>query len=486
MKTMTNFGLKVLLSSLLIVGNLNAEEISLPIINKPSILEEGTQRELTLAQIAELLPWAHDSKLFLIDLLEGVQGLATNDKIDRLTSGIKQVVSDGHQLHSELFMRYILNRSLVLSKVLTSEMDMSQVGSQDAKVRVLNTSIKMAIKYYDIDMDILTKKSASPFKDFGVEYFLFLTELNKSIFDASAQYNIQRISLEWLQWDLYRDLNNAAYASQILKINNNLKIFPVNKLTDAQSITYIRQMKKVTLGMDFKSDMFKKGKTFSENSADVSNSITGSLKVGDRINYTKYSGEVFEIFNNGTVKVRFDGYSSFSTVKREDLGVAVKCFKQFCTDKIVNYKIYSGEIDEVFSNGKVKVMFYGYSAFSYVDASEVGTAIPKNNCTLKICKDSRIIFKGHPGVVDEVFDNNVLKIQYDGYSAFSYLNTSSLANDKDLGVAVLNIKTLKQDMRVNYKNYYGSAVELFDNNIVKIMFDGYSSYSYVSFDELGY
>jgi hypothetical protein len=103
----------------------------------------------------------------------------------------------------------------------------------------------MALKYYDTDKAILAKKTTAPFVIFGLDYFSFLTELNKSIFDASAQYAVERTSLEWLQWDLYRDLNNAAYAPQIVKINNSLKIFPNKKLTDAQSIASIRQMKAV-------------------------------------------------------------------------------------------------------------------------------------------------------------------------------------------------------------------------------------------------
>lgn len=257
MKTSKKLKILILLSTLTMSAVLKAETMNLPIISKPVILEEGTQRDLTQAQINELLPWAKDSKVFLVDLLENIQGLTTTDKVDRLVEGIKSVVGESSPKNSELLMRYALNRGLVINDILTAEMDSLAVGSQDAKLRVLISSIKMAIKYYDTDMAILSKKTVAPYVIFGLDYFDFLSELNKSIFDASAQYSIQRTALEWLQWDLYRDLNNASYASQIVKINNGLKTFPNKKLTDAQSIANIRLMKKLAQQLNVKATLLK-------------------------------------------------------------------------------------------------------------------------------------------------------------------------------------------------------------------------------------
>ena len=238
-------------------GTLKAQEMSLPVISKPAILEEGTQRELSKAQIAELLPWAKDSKLFLVDLLENIQGLTMQDKIDRLSEGLATVVGESASKNSELLMRYALNRGLVLNNILASEMSADAVGTADARLRVLKSSIEIALKYYETDMAILQKKSTAPYVIFGLDYFEFLSELNKSIFDASAQYSIQRTALEWLQWDLYRDLNNASYAPQIVKINNSLKTFPTKKITDAQSIANIRLMKKVAQQLNVRSTLTK-------------------------------------------------------------------------------------------------------------------------------------------------------------------------------------------------------------------------------------
>ena len=242
--TMKNKTQIIALTALLVLsGQALAQEMALPVISKPAVLEEGTQRELTISQINELLPWAKDSKIFLIDLLDNTQNLSMQDKVERMIEGLKSIVGESAPKHSELLMRYSLNRGLVIAEILEKESQAEAVGTIDAKYRILRQSIAMAIKYYEIDMAVLAKKSSAPYVLFGLDYYSFLVELNKSVFDASAQYMIQRTALEWLQWDMYRDLNNTSYAAQIVKINNGLKIFPNRKVTDAQAISYLKQMK---------------------------------------------------------------------------------------------------------------------------------------------------------------------------------------------------------------------------------------------------
>lgn len=260
----------MLIAAMSLSNIIHAEDVVLPAMNKPSALQEGTQRDLTSAQIAELIPWAKNSKSMLQDLLESTQGLSTEDRIERLSDGIKLVVSDSAPKNSELLMRYTLNRSLVLLETLNKEIDTSSVGSGDVKFRVLKLSIQLALKYFDADIATLTNSKSMPFADFGIEYFNFLTDLNKSIFDASAQFSIQRISLEWLQWDLYRDLNNTAYAAEIVKINNLLKMIPATVKSDKSSISSIKQMKLLIEQLKISS---KKSVSYQVNEIDVQKSF---------------------------------------------------------------------------------------------------------------------------------------------------------------------------------------------------------------------
>jgi hypothetical protein len=233
-----------------LLSMVHAEDISLPIINKPKILNEGTETVLSETQIKELLPWAKNTKQSLLDLLESIQNLQSEDKVSRLTSGIEDAVGESSPKNSELLMRYTLNRALVVKKILDDEMDAHSVGSVDVKLRVLIASINLSLKYFDSDVSTLSKKASIPFATYGSDYFDFLTELNKSIFDASAQYKIERIALEWLSWDLSRDLNSATFAPKIFKIYNNLKYYPDRKITDIEAVKLIRDMKKLSNSVD--------------------------------------------------------------------------------------------------------------------------------------------------------------------------------------------------------------------------------------------
>lgn len=258
---MTKFKLLafIFLSLFNIVNILKAEDMIIPVISRPIVLDEGIERELTPSQIAALLPWAKNSKMFLTDLLENVQREAVSRKIELLIDGIKQVVGESAAENSELSMRYVLNRGLVLDEIISREMEATSTGFSDVRLRILTASIQMAIKYYDTDVNYLAKKMVEPSVFFAIDYFEFLSELDKSIFDASAQYIIQKIALEWLQWDLYRDVNKLKYAPLIVKINNSLKFFPNEKISDAQSITFLRQMKGIIIQLK-QSEIFKKKK----------------------------------------------------------------------------------------------------------------------------------------------------------------------------------------------------------------------------------
>jgi hypothetical protein len=429
----TQLTILALISAITFSNVISAEEIELPKITKPLVLEEGTQRELTTAQIAELLPWAKNSRLFLKDLLESTQGIATSDRIERLTSGIKEVVLESNQKNSELFMRYILNRGIVLNEIIEKESDPTLAGSSDAQIRVLLMSINMALKYFDVDMQILSKKSAAPFKTFGVEYFEFLNDLNKSIFDASTQYNIQRTALEWLQWDLYRDLNNARFAPQIFKINNNLKIFPVKKMTDGQAIAFIRQMKKVTTGMDFGDGQVIKGST-GKTAAIESETINSSddsniIKIGSRVLYNlRYPGTVREIFSGGKVSILLDGNPSTTMVNIAQLAKGVKCFNGYCEkNRMVYKKAYVGKVIEVYSNSWIKVLLDGNSFYTVAPMLDSSKGLEESQCLKGACVGKRMVYQGsYPGVIKEVFEDGSLKVLLDGNSSHGVVDLSKV------------------------------------------------------------
>lgn len=415
-----------LLTTLAFSAVLNAEEISLPVISKPAALEEGIQRDLSASQIEELLPWAKDSKIFLVDLLENVQGLPMTDKVDRLVDGIKQVVGESSSKNTELFMRYALNRAIVLNDVLTKEITAESVGLTDVKARVLVMSINMAIKHYDTDLAKMSKKTVPDYAQFGIEYFTFLKELNKSIFDATAQYAIERTSLEWLQWDLYRDLNNTKYAPQIVKINNALKTFPTSRMSDAQSLNYIRQIRKVSEQLKF---VERKQDSSSQSENENTEIYNDKITVGSRvIDSGNYVGTVKSIFENGTVTITFDwdGYSALETRKINTLSPSIKCYSNKCVgDKIVDNGGYTGVIQLVFANGKARAKFDGYSAS---ENRMISNMWKETNCYGNICANDRVIDSGgYIGTVKRVFENGEARVIFDGYGALEKRLISNLS-----------------------------------------------------------
>nr|BDT27268.1 hypothetical protein BHI3_07340 [Bacteriovorax sp. HI3] len=427
---LTKFVIPMMMTALLLGQNLKAaEEITLPVITKPAILDEGTQRVLSPDQIAELLPWAKDSKLFLTDALNDLDSIPMSLKVERLLQSIKQVVQDSGSKNSELFMRYILNRGLAVNDILSKEVDMDAIGSIDAQFRILRQTVEMAIKYYDIDMTIINKKGTAPFKDFGVEYFNFLTSLNNSIFDASAQYNIQRTALEFLQWDLYRDLNNKSFAPQIVKINNNLKFFPVRKMRDAESIALIRQMKKVTVGMELgirkeersNEDTYKRP----EGSTSTETRIDDNLKIGDSVLVSGYPGSIVAVRADGSIMVRKTS-GEVVTTTTSAIGYVKGCVDGFC----VGERVLEGGYDAVITGVKKnkEILIYR-SGWSYSESRTSANLGKKDGCNNeKFCVGQSVIDNtGYPVTITGIRKDNKLFVFQKGWSYSEIRDSSSLA-----------------------------------------------------------
>jgi hypothetical protein len=94
MKTTNKLLALLVLATVGLSTTIKADEIALPVVNKPSILNEGTQTALSDAQIKELLPWAKNSQVSLKDLLENIQDLSDADKLERLVNGIQDIVGE--------------------------------------------------------------------------------------------------------------------------------------------------------------------------------------------------------------------------------------------------------------------------------------------------------------------------------------------------------------------------------------------------------
>ncbi|OFZ56345.1 MAG: hypothetical protein A2428_07715 [Bdellovibrionales bacterium RIFOXYC1_FULL_54_43] len=213
-------------------------DTTLPRIDPPSGFGEGVQTELTPSQLGELLPWARNAETALRELLDGIRPLSMNQKRQQLVTGIQLIVKDSGHLQPELLMRYVLNRALRIYDLLAHKRRAdSAPGTVDSQVRLLTQSVELARKYARSDIEFLSGHSSPnlrPTAVFAIEYAAFLMRLNSAILDASAQYEIGLLTLGFLQWDLYRDINRLAYAAAIQRISGFLGSVPENSLRDDQ------------------------------------------------------------------------------------------------------------------------------------------------------------------------------------------------------------------------------------------------------------
>ena len=228
-------------------GAIDLSQVS---ITAPTEFDEGTETKLPDQLTRELIPWATNSKLELEELLDFIKTQNFLDQKRTLIQGIRDTVLASAPKRTELLMRYVLNRGLKVVDILEQEADSSVAGVLDQQVRVLKQSVQMALKYYENDLAYLNSQSKKdlvnlPFAQFGMEYAVFLMELNKSVLDASAQYEIGITALGLLQWDLYRDSARQAYAPAIMRIQAFLKMMPEKAGTnDIATVQRIRQIKK--------------------------------------------------------------------------------------------------------------------------------------------------------------------------------------------------------------------------------------------------
>ena len=393
------------------------EEIPLDFLDNQRMAQlEGVERTLSPEQIKEILPWAENSQIYLEELLDEVQGLSKSEKESQLLFGIKSTILSSKPKNTELLMRYVLSRGVMLHEMLLKETNKKVAGSQNTRIRILEQSAYKALHYYESDLHLLQGKGGISetisFAYFGKEYAQFILEIAKSVFDASAEYGMIKLSLEFLQWDLYRDLERKVYAPQIRKIYTTLNSLSADGgFSDQKRIKKVRQMKKLfqklgivpgvemDLSLDLESDRGLK-LDFNQESGASQTQVTQSSRVVDEVqeissprvslnedqlktdsnrpisqgtivythHYNSYIGQVKRIFkihggNEKKVEIRpllmnganYEGNTNLYLPLNSSLYALVNCGKHICKDDLV-YK----EIDGFHYVGRVQRVFKSY------------------------------------------------------------------------------------------------------------------------------
>jgi hypothetical protein len=195
------------------------------------------------------LPWATTSESMLKDLLENAQTMSIPQQKEALAQGILSVVGTSAPKNTELLMRYVLNRALKISSELQQDMTIPDEDGIEDQVTVLKSSIELALNYYQSDLKILKGAAIKnvPRARFGIANAELFMGLDRSLFaSGKAQYNIAGMALGLLEWDLYSDENQAAYAPIIMKIYSLFKRIPQSiDHYSAADLQNLREMNKV-------------------------------------------------------------------------------------------------------------------------------------------------------------------------------------------------------------------------------------------------
>lgn len=226
---------------------------------------EGTEESLSPETVNELTDWALNSKQNLEDLLSKIEPLTMVEKKQMLVECIDNAVEDSKPLTTETLLRYTLNRAKAANDAIEEEaiyknLGVVAAGTIDQQVRLLRESVKMALNYYQNDIEYINGKKKSTdirtlvtpeFADFGVKYNDLILKLSSSIYDATAQYKILRSSVGWLAVDLSKDANKQAFGRISISLNSTHNISlpdPANvNLADSTAVIKSRVAKKAIM-----------------------------------------------------------------------------------------------------------------------------------------------------------------------------------------------------------------------------------------------
>lgn len=348
---------------------------------KTSQFSEGTETTLSVQQIEEIKAWAGYSRNLLVLVERSSKEMRDKgERIKYMRAQIEKTVLASQKQTTELLMRYVLNRALVILEVIDRETSSDDPGVLDAKVILLAQSVAMAMRYYDHDLTYLNKRDPKnapallpAFAHFAVEYARFLSDLANSVMDASAQFQLYKIVLGLYHWDLARDNERLKYADHINRIYEFLHTLPLPQ-SDTEAIQLTRQMKQVLADNSVRWS----GRTVAEPgtpSLDGDSACTG--KKGFIANFfldgVVHIGMVEEVFQGQGLQVmteyrgnrQFRQYVGVECLPKTQIGFRLtrdnskKCIGHVCEGKRAFYKLendtYVGDVFYVFSNNKAFV-----------------------------------------------------------------------------------------------------------------------------------
>ena len=239
-------------------------DANLPQVSAPEELvrgdfAEGTITQISPAEIAEFLPWAQNAKNQLTRALQTARTLPLRDRRTHIERSIRSVVNRSGDRQYQMFMRFSLNRGLLLVSEMSKVMDMTAIGAQESALDILQRSIEVALGFYESDLSF-QNRAANGNATTALSYAQFALNFKNSLYagvinvlDAKAQYRLLYKLVEMVNWDLSRDAHAPNYADSIVEAYElQQDLYPEPVEDDRLNLRYIRRLnslKILTLGV---------------------------------------------------------------------------------------------------------------------------------------------------------------------------------------------------------------------------------------------
>jgi HEAT repeat protein len=220
------------------IANVEIPRISAPVELVSGEFAEGTLTRLSDAEVAEFLPWAQNAQNQLNRAMKQAQSIPLRERLPHIERAVRSVVSRSEGRQYQMFMRYALNRGLLLVDELEKNSDMDEIGAQESALDLLQRSIQIGLSFYESDLNF-QRRAQSGHTTTVLENARFAAAFMQGMYpgvinvlDATAQYRLLYKLVEMVNWDLSRDAQAQRYAEVIVEAHEMTVDIPEIPLND--------------------------------------------------------------------------------------------------------------------------------------------------------------------------------------------------------------------------------------------------------------
>lgn len=367
-----------------------------------NLFDEGTEVNLGPEQVADIMPWAQNTRALLVKLLATTENLTYTDKLATLVKGIKEGVLSSAPKNTELAMRYVLNRALKVYAIMRKSPQANEGMQIDAQIKLLEDSVKMAIKYYQADFEVLKKAqqgevASSITFEFALGQEQFLDRITRFQFNPQVNYQIQRLRMGYFQWDLYRLQTNKEFANAIYETNRILKSYVSTPPSGSQASIHLTKKMTVEFSKLMKQLLKQREKTFELTQKTQKETQEEEKRKAQKMQQAaekKRSDEIDRLLENERQKL------VAKKVCREDFCLGDAIYSVITNDLTHMTFIYDGFVKDIADNGfPILTLTSGDRTGKQQKYLALKDIYKASGCFKKICVGDLAIYTDNPAVL---------------------------------------------------------------------------------------